>query len=182
MSLLAGIIIVTSREGIILKGIYKIKAVEVAAVAAVGQGVRVMKEMTCRMPSKVVSAETPDRGADLVAGNHADSGADLVAGNHADAGADLVAGNNADAGAAVMTTSDPRAEMLMKILAAQTDACFLLENPTKIVQFITKGNPALLYPLPGKVKSSLAGSPPMENLLPQVCGVNYQLLVGMLPK
>ena len=33
-----------------------------------------------------------------------------------------------------------------------------------------------------KVKSSLAGSLPMENLLPQICGVNYQLLVAMLPK
>ena len=33
-----------------------------------------------------------------------------------------------------------------------------------------------------KVKSSLAGSPPMENLLPQFCWVNYQLLTVMLPK
>ena len=31
-----------------------------------------------------------------------------------------------------------------------------------------------------KGKVSLAGSPPMENLLPQFCGVNYQLLVVML--
>ena len=33
-----------------------------------------------------------------------------------------------------------------------------------------------------KVKSSLAGSPPMEDLLPQFCGVNYQLLAVMLLK
>ena len=36
--------------------------------------------------------------------------------------------------------------------------------------------------LKSKVKSSLAGSPPTENLLPQICEGNYQLLVVMLPK